>query len=122
MKGISRALGAVGRYRSALVDGKFDPDSFLAGAFPKLFGLFSLLDLLGGPGLDAAPAFVSDALDAVTRLVTEAQRLKAAPSPRRRHGSAGDRERARTRGASRRATRQGRARRGHRAAKDHLDA
>ena len=78
VKAMSRALGAVGD-PSALVDGKFDPDSFLAGAFPKLFGLFSLLDLLEKDQLlDAAPAFVSDALDAVTKLITEAQRLKAA--------------------------------------------
>lgn len=81
VKGISRALGAIGESGnapSAFDAGAFDPASFLSGAFPKLFGLFSLLDLLEAAGLDAAPAFVSDALDAVTKLVTEAQRLKAA--------------------------------------------
>lgn len=81
VKGISRALGAIGESGdapSAFDAGAFDPSSFLSGAFPKLFGLFSLLDLLEAAGLDQAPAFVSDALDAVTKLVTEAQRLKAA--------------------------------------------
>ena len=34
VKAMSRALGAVGE-PSALVDGKFDPASFLAGAFPS---------------------------------------------------------------------------------------
>ena len=81
VKGISRALGAIGESGnapSAFDSGAFDPSSFLSGAFPKLFGLFSLLDLLDAAGLDEAPAFVSDALDAVTKLVTEAQRLKGA--------------------------------------------
>jgi hypothetical protein len=81
VKGVSRALGAIGESGnapSAFDTGAFDPSSFLSGAFPKLFGLFSLLDLLEVAGLDEAPAFVSDALDAVTKLVTEAQRLKAA--------------------------------------------
>ncbi|WP_456844247.1 hypothetical protein [Cellulomonas sp. P5_C6] len=81
VKGISRALGAIGESGnapSAFDAGGFDPASFLSGAMPKLFGLFSLLDLLEAAGLDEAPAFVSDALDAVTKLLTEAQRLKAA--------------------------------------------
>ena len=54
---------------------------------PKLFGLFSLLDLLEAAGLDEAPAFVSDALDAVTKLLTEAQRLQGRRSTTRRRGS-----------------------------------
>jgi hypothetical protein len=81
VKGISRALGAIGESGnapSAFDNGAFDPASFLSGAFPKLFGLFSLLELLEAAGLGEAPAFVSDDLDAVTKLVTEAQRLKAA--------------------------------------------
>lgn len=81
VKGLSRALGAIGANGSGpspFDAGTFDPQTLLAGAMPKLFGLFSLLDLLTAAGLDEAPAFVSDALDAVTRLLTEAQRLKAA--------------------------------------------
>lgn len=81
VKGLSRALGAIGESGagpSPFDAGTFDPSTFLAGAMPKLFGLFSLLDLLEAAGLGEAPAFVSDALDAVTKLMTEAQRLKAA--------------------------------------------
>lgn len=81
VQGISRALGAVGESGngpSPFDTGAFDPATFLSGAMPKLFGLFSLLDLLAVAGFDEAPAFVSDALDAVTKLLTEAQRLKSA--------------------------------------------
>lgn len=81
--GISRSLGAVGETGDApggLTNGQFDPSTFLAGALPKLFGLFSLLDLLPDApgGLDKAPAFVSDALNGVTQALSEAQRLQAA--------------------------------------------
>ncbi len=71
MRGISRALGAIGEDgngASPFDAGTFDPASFLSGALPKLFGLFSLTDLLEVAGLDEAPAFVSDALDAITTL------------------------------------------------------
>ncbi|MCC9197668.1 hypothetical protein QNO08_07340 [Arthrobacter sp. zg-Y820] len=81
VKGISRAFGAVGEsgdVPSAFDSGTFDPKSFLSGAAPKLFGLFSLLDLLKTAGFDETPAFVSDAIDAVTKLLTEAQRLRKA--------------------------------------------
>lgn len=78
VRGISRALGAIGENGnapSAFDAGTFDPASFLAGALPKLFGLFSLTELLKAGGLDEAPAFVSDALDTVTRLLAEAREL-----------------------------------------------
>lgn len=81
VQGISRALGAVGVSGSTPTPfdtGQFDPASFLAGSLPKLFGLFSLLDLLDAAGLDEAPAFVSDVLEPVTKLLTEAQRLRSA--------------------------------------------
>lgn len=81
VKGISRALGAIGESGngpSPFDAGAFDPASFLSGAMPKLFGLFSLLDLLEAAGLGEAPAFVSDALEPVMKLLTEAQRLQAA--------------------------------------------
>ncbi|WP_066285002.1 hypothetical protein [Arthrobacter sp. B6] len=81
VRGISRALGAIGESGSTpspFDAATFDPASFLSGAMPKLFGLFSLLDLLKVAALDEAPAFVTDALDAVARLLTEAQRLRNA--------------------------------------------
>ena len=81
VKGLSRALGAVGESGagpSPFDAGTFDPATFLAGAMPKLFGLFSLLDLLETADLEKAPAFVSDTLDAVGKLLGEAERLKSA--------------------------------------------
>ena len=87
VEGISRALGAIGESGNAPTAfdaGKFDPASFLSGAMPKLFGLFSLLELLDDAGFDEAPAFVSDALEPVTKLLTEAQRLRERSTTRRR--------------------------------------
>ena len=81
VRGLSRALGAIGESGagpSPFDAGTFDPTTFLAGSMPKLFGLFSLLDLLEAAGLEEAPAFVSDALDAVGTLLGEAERLKRA--------------------------------------------
>ena len=82
IRGLSRALGAVGENGAPggrLNDGQFDPATFLQGALPKLFGLFSLLDLLvGGSGLDRAPAFVTEALDEMGKLLSEARRLRDA--------------------------------------------
>ena len=82
VRGLSRALGAVGvdgTGPTPFDTGTFDPGTFLSGgAVPKLFGLFSLLDLLEAGGLDEAPAFVSDALDAVTSVLREAKRLRTA--------------------------------------------
>ncbi|MFD7160934.1 hypothetical protein ACFV9C_40565 [Kribbella sp. NPDC059898] len=80
VRGLSRVLGAVGVSGDApspFDAGTFDPKTFLAGALPKLFGLFSLLDLLKIAGFDEAPKFVSDALDPVRKLLTEAQQLAA---------------------------------------------
>lgn len=81
VRGLSRALGAVGEDGTGpggLTAGKFDPTSFLAGALPKLFGLFSLLDLLEPAGLGEVPAFVSDALSAVDKVADEVRRMKSA--------------------------------------------
>src|SRR4029078_13410667 len=49
-------------------------------ALPKLFGLFSLVDLLDAAGLDLnkAPEFVTEALDTVSAVVSEADRLRTA--------------------------------------------
>ncbi|MDT5331293.1 MAG: hypothetical protein QOF31_2590 [Mycobacterium sp.] len=81
IRGLSRSLGAVGDDGTAgggLNAGQFDPTTFLQGALPKLFGLFSLLDLLVDGALDRAPAFVTEALDAVNKVLAEATRLRDA--------------------------------------------
>ncbi|GEL96016.1 hypothetical protein [Cellulomonas composti] len=84
VRGLSRSLGAVGEDGSSpgsgLKEGKFDPEKFLDDAFPKLFGLFSLLDILEaiGLGLDDAPDFVTEALDTVSQIVSAADRLRQA--------------------------------------------
>ena len=85
VKALSRSLGAVGDDGSAgtgLAAGRFDPAVFLEGALPKLFGLFSLVDLLEALGidldLDDAPEFVTEALDTVSAILAEVQRLRAA--------------------------------------------
>ncbi len=84
VRALSRSLGAVGENGSGpdsgLAAGEFRPARFLDGVLPKLFGLFSLVELLEAAGvpLDKAPAFVTEALDAVSALVSEADRLRAA--------------------------------------------
>lgn len=82
VRGLSRALGTVGvdgAAPSPFDAGTFAPASFLAGAMPKLFGLFNLVEILEPTtGLERAPAFVSDALGALAKLVAEAQRLRSA--------------------------------------------
>lgn len=80
VRGLSRTLGAVGEDGTGpngLSQGRFDPQAFLAGAMPKLFGLFSLLEILDLDPLDLemAPDFVTEALDAVSSITSEAQRL-----------------------------------------------
>jgi hypothetical protein len=83
VRALSRDLGTVGDDGSTpggLADGRFDAREFLKDALPKLFGLFDLIDLIeasaGGPlDLGEAPAFVTEALDAISSIVTEAQRL-----------------------------------------------
>ena len=82
VRAVSRSLGAVGDNGTTpgkgLSTGQFDPATFLDGALPKLFGLFSLLDLLEAVGLDEAPQFVTEALDTVSAIVSEADRLRSA--------------------------------------------
>ncbi|MEP6629657.1 MAG: hypothetical protein ABJA89_04265, partial [Lapillicoccus sp.] len=84
VRGLSRTLGAVGedgtRPDSGLAHGQFNAAAFLDGALPKLFGMFSLLELLDAVGIDlaAAPRFVTEALDTVSGLVSEADRLRRA--------------------------------------------
>ena len=84
VRGVSRSLGAVGedgtKPDSGLAHGQFNAKAFLDGALPKLFGLFSLVDLLDAAGLDLskAPEFVTEALDTVSAVVSEADRLRTA--------------------------------------------
>jgi hypothetical protein len=86
VRALSRSLGAVGDDGSTaggLADGRFDAAAFLQGALPKLFGLFDLVELIeavtGQPlDLSAAPSFVTEALDTVTAVGAEVERLQAA--------------------------------------------
>ena len=86
VRALSRSLGAVGDDGSTpggLIDGTFDPATFLEGALPKLFGLFSLVDLIEAVTgeeltLKDAPSFVTDALDKVSAIATQVQRLQQA--------------------------------------------
>lgn len=84
VRGVSRVLGAIGENGddpSPFDGGKFNPKTLFAGALPKLFGLFSLLELLlDEAGFSETPAFVSDALNPIDKLLREAQRLRAAVS------------------------------------------
>ncbi len=75
--------GRRGRHGAGLgsrAAGSSTPTTFLDGALPKLFGLFSLVDLLDAAGLDLskAPEFVTEALDTVSAVVSEADRLRTA--------------------------------------------
>ncbi|WP_256838835.1 hypothetical protein [Ornithinimicrobium faecis] len=86
VKALSRSLGAVGddgTTAGGLLDGQFDPTTFLGDALPKLFGLFSLVDLIEaftGEELDLsdAPSFITDALDTISMIATQVERLKTA--------------------------------------------
>ncbi|MGM0385865.1 MAG: hypothetical protein ACQERF_07800 [Actinomycetota bacterium] len=84
VRALSRMLGAVGdagTTSGGLADGRFDAATFLQGALPKLFGLFDLVELLEvvtGDSLDLAPSFVTEALDAISAIATEVQRLRDA--------------------------------------------
>ena len=77
--GLSRAHGLVADAAAAAA-GTFDPKKLLAGAFPKLFGLFDLFKLVKDAaakvGLDAAPKFVTEQLDRVSALLHDAETLQ----------------------------------------------
>jgi hypothetical protein len=70
---LSRRLGAIGPLQA--VGGDFDAKALLEGLTPKLFGLFELWEVLGALGIDELPRFVTEALDEVSALVTDLQRL-----------------------------------------------
>jgi hypothetical protein len=82
VRGLSRALGTVGQVDSLVNPpaGKqpFDPLTFLDGVLPKLFGLFSLVDILEAIGLDKAPKFITETLDEIASMLADLQSLQQA--------------------------------------------
>ncbi|HVF58332.1 MAG TPA: hypothetical protein VNJ70_00740 [Thermoanaerobaculia bacterium] len=81
VRGLSRALGAVGDLDDLVNKPpaeRFNPTKFLAGVLPKLFGLFDLTDILAVLGLDRAPAFLTEQLDVVAGLLADLEALQAA--------------------------------------------
>ena len=80
VRGLSRVLGAVGDIDdlvNAPAAQKFNPQKFLAGVLPKLFGLFELTDILAVVGLDKAPKFITEQLDRIGALLADLDTLKA---------------------------------------------
>ncbi|MGE3706056.1 MAG: hypothetical protein AB7I13_12325, partial [Vicinamibacterales bacterium] len=83
VRGLSRTLGTVGDLDDLVnkpAGEKFNPQKYLAGVLPKLFGLFDLVDILKAVGLEGAPAFVTDQLDRVSLLLADLDALKGAVS------------------------------------------
>ncbi len=82
VRGLSRLLGTVGDIDSLVAPADpalpFDPTKFLAGVLPKLFGLFDLVDILAAAGLDKAPAFITEQLDAIAALLSDLDELRTA--------------------------------------------
>lgn len=79
--GLSRTLGPVGDVAS-IAKGEFQPEQFFASLgddLPKLFGVVDLTDLLDevSDSLDAAPRFLTEALDTATGLIADLSRLVA---------------------------------------------
>jgi hypothetical protein len=81
VRGLSRTLGAVGDLDDLVnkpPNEKFNPQKYLAGVLPKLFGLFDLVDILKVVGLAGAPEFITEQLDRVSALVADLEALKGA--------------------------------------------
>ena len=75
--GLSRLTGAVGGSLATASSGSFDPEEFFKDALPKLFGVIPLASILNlGQKLDAAPRFVTEALDEVQALLADLSRLQ----------------------------------------------
>lgn len=78
VRGLSRALGAIGDIEDTVAAAPtFNPQKFLAGVFPKLFGLFELTDILKAVGLDGAPSFLTEGLDRIAALLADLEALRA---------------------------------------------
>jgi len=77
--GLSRVKGTVGDVAET-AKGNFRPSQFLGTAFPKLFGLVPLVDLLEtvGVDLDDAPDVVSEALDRIEGFLADLEQAKRA--------------------------------------------
>jgi hypothetical protein len=79
VRGLSRVLGLVGDQdlvTNPTAGAGFDPTKFLDGVLPKLFGLFSLVDILEAVGLDAAPKFLTDQLDKISAMLRDLDALR----------------------------------------------
>lgn len=78
---LSRKHGAVGDAGAGGIDdGKFNPDAFLKGVLPKLFGLISLVDILQKQDrpLDEAPKLLSNQLGFAGSVSADYDNLKLA--------------------------------------------
>jgi hypothetical protein len=73
VRAISAGTGPVGDIAGA-VTGTFNPEDFLEGALPKLFGLIDLVELLDPSG-GTIPALVTDTLGRVQHFVKDVTRL-----------------------------------------------
>ncbi|MFI6870556.1 LysM peptidoglycan-binding domain-containing protein [Nocardia sp. NPDC050406] len=79
IRSVSRTLGAIGATPSpALAQGNFDPAQFLQGVTPKLFGMFSLLEILETATLGEAPKLIGEQLGFLAGLDRDFARLKEA--------------------------------------------
>lgn len=80
VRGLSRALGAVGDLDDLVNEPvlKFNPEKYLAGVLPKLFGLFDLVEILEKVGLGGAPKFITEQLDRVSAMLADLDALKGA--------------------------------------------
>ena len=75
IRGLSTLTGAVGDPAN-MENLQFDPEEFFKGAFPKLFGLVDLWELIENvTDLANMPSLASEAIEAVTKLVDDIEKL-----------------------------------------------
>jgi hypothetical protein len=75
---IQGAVGDAGDTANGIKDGQFNPTAFLGGAFPKLFGLFDLKDILAPALLSEAPKIVTEQLGFIASVAAEFTNLVTA--------------------------------------------
>ncbi|MET0325324.1 MAG: hypothetical protein ABW219_08885, partial [Ilumatobacteraceae bacterium] len=77
VEGLSRLTGTVGDI-TGMATQQFDPEAFLAGALPKLFGLVPLVELLRAVGLDLSkvPNVVAEAVDRIEGFMADLDRAR----------------------------------------------